>query len=594
MIRARPEGGLRLQRSARKEGTMTNRSYLALSLLLITALCLAGCGGSDTAAPAPDSGSPASGQPDNAGADPGTVDQDGIVIYGAGGEPAQGDWFIWRLPAEMPTLNPLTSTDAYAIEIFQFVFSTLCDRDPITLEMTPCLAKSWDISEDKLTYTFHLRDDVTFSDGVPFTARDVKFTFDRIMDPSADTAHMRNYYRDVVACDVLDPHTVRFTCDNPYYRHLVILGLFEILPEHIYSQGDFNSAHNRTPVGTGRYVLEKWDTGLQVVLARNENYWGEAESGQPYFDKIIFKIMTDDNAAFQVLMAGDIDRMKLLPEDWVRRADTPRFKERFYRAAYDRPAYTYIGWNARKPMFADKAVRQALTMLLDRETIRDTIYQGLATVCTGTFMPKSLENNERIVAWPFDPQRAAAQLDETGWKDSDGDGLRDKDGVPFRFEVVATNQNPLAEQILTIYKEELRRAGIELNIRLLEWASLIERVQAREFDASTMAWAMPPDPDPYQVWHSSQATDGSNYVGFQNAEADRIIEEARLTFDLDKRVALYERFHEILHEEQPYTFVVISKELLAIDRRIHGVSMYPFEPDEREWYVPAALQRYGQ
>ena len=584
---------------------MTIRSRFPMLVALAITLAVAGCGGSDKAAPAGTASPEGGGAVDlkeggdaaaemATGADPGTLDAAGLVTYGGGAEPAQGDWFIWRLPAEMPTLNPLTSTDAYASDVLQFLYSTLCDRDPVTLEMTPLVAKSWEISDDKLTYTFHLRDDVVFSDGEPLTAEDVKFTYDRLMDPTVDSPHLRSYFTDVTSCEVLDLYTIRYTCSKPYYRHIVMLGLLEILPAHIYGKGDFNSDYNRTPVGSGRYILEKWDTGLQVVLARNTNYWNTEAHGQPYFDKIIFKVITDDNAALQVLMTGDLDRMGLLPEFWVRRADTPRFKEKFYRIAYDRPAYTYLGWNLRLPMFSDKTVRQALTMLLDRQTIRDTIYQGLATICTGNFMPKSPEYNENVQPWPFDPQRATEQLEAAGWKDSDGDGLRDKDGAPFRFEVVTTNQNPLAERILTVYKEELRRVGIELNIRLMEWASLIERVDGRDFEAALLGWQMPPDPDPYQVWHSSQTEAGSNYIGFKNAEADRIIEEARVTFDRDERVALYERFHEIVHEEQPYTFLLVPKALLAVDRRIHGITIYPFGPDPRAWFVPAALQRYGQ
>ncbi|MFP4502767.1 MAG: peptide-binding protein [Candidatus Hydrogenedentota bacterium] len=517
-----------------------------------------------------------------------------LEAYGMDAEPADGDWMLWRLPVEMPHMNPLTSSDYYATQVMQFVFDSLLDRDPVTLEMIPNVAKSYEVSEDHLTYTFHLREDVVFSDGEPLTAADVKFTFDRVMDPEVDAPHLRNYYSDVAECAVVDEYTVRYTCTTPYYRHAIMIGGLEILPEHVYGQGDFNQDHNRSPVGSGRYVLEDWKTGAEIRLTRNDRYWNEDDTGQPHFDKILFKVITDNNAAFQVLSRGDLDRMGLLPEFWVRRADTPRFKERFNRFVYDRPAYSYLGWNLRKPMFADKRVRRALTMLLDRELVRDEIYHGLATICTGNFMPGTPEYNEDIEPWPFDPDAALALIEEAGWADSDGDGVRDKDGAPFRFEVLTTNQNPISEQILTVYQEELARVGIELRIRQMEWASMTERVQKREFDAITMGWSMPPDPDPYQVWHSSQAEDGSNYIGFKNPEADALIEEARATFDRDERVKLYEQFHAIVHEEQPYSFLFIPKALLAVDKRIHGITIYPFGPDPREWFVPVELQRYGQ
>lgn len=554
-------------------------SMAILIILMAVVFVLSGCGGSP---------------PPGTSTEPVQV-RPGLTEFGTDVPPEQGDWLIRRLLAEMPHLNPLTSSDAYASLIMDRIFDTLLDRDPQTLEMKPNVASAWTISEDHLVYTFKLRTDVTFSDGVPLTAHDVKFTFDKLMDPTTDAPHLRNYFKDVTDCEVVDDHTVRFTCSQPYYLHLVILGLNYIMPKHIYGEGDFNNhPNNRHPIGSGMYVLEKWETGLQVVLSRNERYWGAAETGMPYFDKIIYEIILDDNAAFQKLVRGDLDMMGLRAEDWVRRAATPRFDLQFNKFAYNRPAFSYIGWNLRKPVFEDKRVRRALTMLLDRETIINEIYYGLAEVISGGFMPGTPEANPDIVPLPFDPLEAAALLDEAGWVDSNGDGTRDKNGIPLRFEVFTTNQNPVAEKILTLYQEELARHGIRLGIRQMEWASLLERVDSRDFDAVMMGWQMTPDPDPYQIWHSSQSEAGSNYIGFNNPEADELIERARVSFDRDERIRLYRRFHEIQHEEQPYTFLLTAKALLAMDKRIHGIRIYPFGEFEREWFVPKTLQRYGQ
>jgi peptide/nickel transport system substrate-binding protein len=239
-------------------------------------------------------------------------------------------------------------------------------------------------------------------------------------------------------------------------------------------------------------------------------------------------------------------------------------------------------------------VRRALTMLLPRDAIRDRIYHGLAMVITGNFMPGTPESNAEVEPWPFDPAQATGLLEAAGWIDSDGDGIRDKEGTPFRFEITITNANEVAERICTVYQEELARVGIKMDIRTLEWASLLERVNTRQFDAMMMGWSMPPDPDPYQVWHSSQMDAGSNYIGFNHPEADKIIEDARVSFDAAERAALYNRFHTILHEEQPYTFLLAPKELLAVSKRVHGVNIYTYGPDSVEWFVPKDLQRYGQ
>ncbi len=509
----------------------------------------------------------------------------------AAGDSVDGDWLVERLSAEMPHLNPYTSSDAYAAAIIGLVFDTLLQRDNETLELEPHLAESYEIAEDHLTYTFTLRHGVTFSDGEPLTAEDVKFSFDKLKDPAVDAPHLRNYYQDVTACEIVDERTVRFTCSQPYFRHLLMLGGFEILPEHIYGQGDFNNhPNNRNPIGSGPYVLERWDTGKEIVVVRNENYWNEEK--KPRIVRRVYKLITDDNAAFQVLLRQEMDLMNLLPEQWVGRAAKPSFDEKFDKYSYYRPYYNYIGWNARNPLFADKRVRRAMTMLLDRETIRETIYHGLAQTISGNFFIDSPEYNKAIQPWPFDPAKGKTLLDEAGWTDSNGDGLRDKGGTAFQFELLIVNANPVAEQVATVFQEELRRAGIEMTIRPLEWATFLQSVDERRFEAVMLGWSMPPDADPYQVWHSSQAEKGSNYVNFVSEEADRLIEQARTEFDQDKRIEMYRRFHEILHEEQPYSFMFCSKVLLAVDKRFRNVTMYPLGPDTLEWWVPAAVQRY--
>ena len=505
------------------------------------------------------------------------------------GDPVDGDWLLTRLPAEMDHLNPYTISDAYASGINSLIFDGLLDRNNETLEMEPNLAEAWEISEDKLEYTFYLREELIFSDGEPLTAHDVKFSFDTMMNPEHDTAFMRNYYKDVTDCEVIDERTVRFTCSIPYFRHLVMLGAFEIIPEHIYGEGDFNNhPNNRRPIGSGPYVFERWDTGQQVVLARNERYWGE----KPHILKRVYKIISDENAAFQVLSRGNLDNMNLSAEQWVNRANTARFEAQFNKFAFYAPSYSYIGWNSRRPQFSDRRVRRALTMLLDREEIAEHIYYGLAIPVTGNFFIDSPEYNQDITPVPFDPAQAIELLEEAGWKDTTGDGVRDKDGVAFRFELLIVSASVQAEQIATVFQEQLRRAGIVMTIRPLEWATFTQSIDGRNFDACMLGWSMPPDPDPYQVWHSSQAEAGSNYVGFNNPEADQLIEKARETFDRDERIVMYHRFHEILHEEQPYTFLFCRKNLLAVDRRFHGIVMYPFGPDSKEWWVPEALQRY--
>jgi peptide/nickel transport system substrate-binding protein len=505
-------------------------------------------------------------------------------------QPADGDWLMIHLAGEPAHLNPITATDVPALAVNAYIFESLLETDNETLAVKPRVAESWEISPDHLTYTFKLHKNVNFSDGALLTARDVKFTFEKLMDPTTDAPHLRNYYQDVTSCEALDDYTVRFSCKKPYFKHLRMLGGLEILPRHLYAEGDFNKhPNNRKPVGSGPYVFEDWQTGLQITLSRNEKYWKE----KPHLLKRVFKFITNLNAAFQVLQRQEVDYMNLTPELWTNRASKPEFEIKFNKYKYYGAFYTYIGWNLRHPQFQDEMVRRALTMLLNRPLILETIYYGLGKQVTGEFFVESPEYDASIAPWPFDPQQAKQLLEAAGWVDSNGDGVREKDGIPFRFELIIRSGSAEDEEVATVFQEELKRAGIEMNIRYLEWATLLERVDSRNFDAVRLGWSGPPiEGDPYQVWHSSQAEKGSNFVGFHNAEADRIMEAARLEFDQDKRVALYHRFDAILHDEQPYTFMFCIQELEALDRRFHGVTVYKFGLDPREWWVPVDRQRY--
>jgi peptide/nickel transport system substrate-binding protein len=508
------------------------------------------------------------------------------------GTPVDGDWLVSRLPDEMAHLNPLVSNDAYGRAIYEQIYESLLKRNNKTLEMGPGLAESYDISPDHLTYTFKIRDGVKFTDGVPLTAEDVKFSFDKLMDPAVDAADLRNYFISVERCEVVDPLTVRFVCKEPYFKMLIELGEdLKVVPKHIFETGDFNThPNNRQPIGSGPFMMPPggWKTNQEITLVRNENYWGT----KPHIVKRVYKIITDDNAAFQLLERGELDMMALTPDQWERQASRPEFEAKFDKLAYYVPFHSYIGWNMRKPQLSDKRVRRALTMLLNRDLILDRIFYGMGMVVSNSFFIESIEYDKNLKPLPFDPAAAKKLLDEAGWKDTNGDGVRDKDGIPLRFEFLLGANNPEAEQMATVYKEELKKAGIDMTIRSLEWATFIDSIQKRQFDACMLGWSLDPEQDPYQIWHSSQADKGSNYPGFKNAEADKIIEDARKEFDHAKRAEMYHRLSEIIDEEQPYTYLFCTKARAAIDKRFRNVQAYPLGFDALEWWVPKELQKY--
>lgn len=504
---------------------------------------------------------------------------------------AGGEWLIYHLGAEPATLNPVTATDAAQSTITGGkIYETLLERDNETLELVPLLAESWEISEDKMQFTFRLREDVKWHDGEPFTSADVVFSYNAIMDPEVDSPHLKSYYQEILDVEALDTHTVRFTYARPYFLALEFCGGMPIVPKHIFQEGDFNrNPAGRMPVGTGPYTFTEWQTGIRIVLERNEDYWGD----KPDIQRVIFKIIADPTVTFQVLRRQELDVAGLTPLQWDRQSNNPAFRENFNKHSYFRPNYNFIGWNMERPFFEDRRVRTALTHLLDRELLLKKILLGLGEIVTNPFYIHSPEYPEDIEPLVYDPAKAVSLLEEAGWVDSTGDGIRDREGVRFEFEFLLPSGSDISEKIATIYKEELQKVGIKMNIRMTEWAVFTTRLSERRFDAVILGWSMGVETDPYQIWSSTQIDHGSNFVGFSNERADELLEQARKEFDRDIRIELYREFAHIVHREQPYTFLFCRESTIAVHKRFRNVNIYPLGIDFLEWYVPTELQKYG-
>ena len=502
-----------------------------------------------------------------------------------------GDWLFRELNGEPATLNPITATDAYAGSVDDYIYEYLLKRDEESLEFVPALAEKWEISLNHLVYTFHLKKNINWSDGYPFTAKDILYSFARIQDPKVDAPHQRNYYQDIEKVEAPDNYTIRFYYKVPYFQALEVCGGIPIVPAHLFKEGEDFNQHpiGRNPVGTGPYKLLRWDTGKEIVLVRNEVYWGE----KPALDQIVFKIITNPTVALQVMKQGGLDEMGLLPIQWERQTETKRFEQSYRKLSYYLPSYSYIGWNERRPIFADRRVRQAMSMLVNRELILKKILFELATIIDGPFYVNSPEYDKNIKPYAYNPKAALALLKSAGWDYLPGGNELQKEGKPFQFEFLLSAGSKFGEQIATMLQEDLKDIGITMSIRKLEWAVFVQRVEEHDFDACTMGWRLGWETDPYQIWHSSQAVvKGSNFVGFENTEADKLIEDARKEFDPEKRRRMYYRLQEIIHEEQPYTFLFTNKALVAVSRRFENVVVYPMGLAPLYWWVPKDAQKY--
>jgi peptide/nickel transport system substrate-binding protein len=338
-------------------------------------------------------------------------------------------------------------------------------------------------------------------------------------------------------------------------------------------------------VGSGPYKLERWDTGQEIVLVRNPFSWRPA----PAVQRLSFRFIQEEQACIQAFLSGELDDVSLTPEWYARLKDSPDNGTRYRLYRYSTPAgsYRYIAWNNAKPQLADSRVRRAMTMLIDRQAIIDRQLYGLATAISGPFWPQSPQYDQSIRPWPYDKEAALALLKEAGWQDRKGNGwLENERGERLAFELAVPAGPQLSRDIARVLQEGFREAGIEMNPRFYEWSVLVSRLGNRDYEAALLGGAGSVEEDPYAMWHSSQiANRGANHMGFRSAEADQLIEEARLTFDENQRQALYHRFHRVLHEEQPCTFLWRSDSLRAFAPRVQGVKVHTLGLDDREWRI---------
>ncbi len=508
-----------------------------------------------------------------------------------------GDWLIWAFRVEPKTLNQINvDNDIYSRWItLRNIYETLMIYDFDNMKLKPHLAERYEISNEGLEITFYLRNDIYFSDGVPITADDVIFTYETVIDPNVDAANLANLYVDVDRAKKINDRTVKFYMKRPYFKALEVLSFWDIgvYPKHIYQFKDAKQFNHRVsnPVGSGPYVFEKWDTGNEIVLRRNENYWGP----KPHIKKVVYKFITNPIAAVQALRAHQIDLTIPEPDQFADLLGDEQFNREFDCLAiwYPGVPFYYIGWNEDTTFFSDTRVRLAMTLSINREQILSELIKGQGRIISGPFYINGTQNDSTIEPWPYDPERAKKLLDEAGWIDRDGDGRRDKNDIPFRFKFLFSVGNDVYTRLASLLKDELAKIGVEVIPDPYEWSVLIPKLSDRQFESMVMGWGGDILEDNYQIFHSSQVVNrGANYVGFRNAQADALLEQIRRTIDPVKSDALCHQLHRLIHEQQPYTFMFSRPNFYAVDKRFQNVKIHKLGLNFLEWYVPKEKQRY--
>jgi peptide/nickel transport system substrate-binding protein len=506
------------------------------------------------------------------------------------GKPAYGDALVVGSIGEPSTLIPILATDSASHEVAGHVYSGLIRYDK-NLKLEGVLAESWDISPDGLTITFHLRKGVQWHDGHPFTSRDVLYTYHVIIDPNTPTAYA-DAFKQVKTAEAPDLFTFRVTYSKPFAPALESWAM-EILPAHLLERKDITKSElARRPVGTGPYRFREWVPGQQVVLESNHDYF----EGRPYIDRYAYRIIPDTSTMYMELKSGGLDFMGLSPVQFKRQTDTPQFLSRFNKYRYLAFAYTYLGYNLRHPLFSDRRVRQALTSAINKEEIIQGVLLGMGQVAHGPYKPGTWACNSGVKDFAYNPDRARQLLAEAGWREKNADGILTKEGKPFSFTILTNQGNAERLKTALIIQQRLKAVGVEVKIRVVEWASFLKNfIDKGDFEAIILGWTIGQDPDLFDVWHSSKTGPKElNFIGFKNAEVDRLLEEGRGTFDMEKRRQAYWRIQEILAEEQPYTFLYVPDALPVVNARFRGIEPAPagITYNFIKWYVPKEEQVY--
>ncbi len=456
------------------------------------------------------------------------------------------------------------------------------------------------VGEHNPIITFFLRPGVRWHDGVPFTAEDVKFTYEALIDPK-NASPRSSSYDPIKSVEIVDELTVKMTYKR-LYAPAIIDWCLEIIPKHLLDDAALkremdarglspdarktfslrNSSYNRKPIGTGPFVFSEWQSGQYIRLTRNEQYWGR----KPEYRQLYFRVLPDFLTMELEFQSGALDLYEAQPHQAARYRNDPTYHVVPSSSGY----YSYIGYNMRRPLFKDVRVRRALGMAIDVDSIIKYVLYGEGRRATGPYFQNTPYADPNLKPLAYDPDGALKLLAEAGWK-KNAQGILEKDGQPLQFTLVTNAGNPQRKAIMTVVQEAWRRIGIDCKIQAVEWTVFIEDfVNHDNYDAMVLAWVGGDiNPDKYSVWHSSQTHPYElNHVGYQSAHADELIERIRVEYDPEAQIRLARELDRLIAEDQPYTFLYEPLKPIVLDKRIVRVLKAPDGTEQFKKIEPVA------
>lgn len=485
-------------------------------------------------------------------------------------EKKYGGTFVFALPSDVTNLVPLLATDNTSSTVSNQIYEGLT-RYEGNYKMVGALARSWEVSADGKTWTFKLRDGITWHDATPFTSADVKYTYDRLLDANTKSPKRKNYtfIRHVETPDEL---TVRFVLLEPHGAFLDKMTLGIISKKHGEQVGTLD-AYDHNPVGTGPFRYKEWIREERIVLEANTSYW----QGRPYLDKVIFKPLPDHHQRLQALRKGEVHYMSSLSVDDLRRLESP---ERFEVFRVPALSFAYLALNNQNPLFRDIRVKEALASAVDKNTIIREVLGGLAVPSSGPYSPANeYYHNPGVKKFAYNPDLARQLLDAAGYKPGRDQLRQNVLGKKLEFSVMVRSGDEMWKQIATLCQKWFLDIGVKMNIEYVDWATMNRRLDERDYESAMLSFVPGPDPDQYNLWHSSAIDGGFNDWCYKNPDVDKLLEQGRRESEPAIRKAIYFKVQEVLAADVAAIWLYHPYTLSVLDQKYKGMVPEPMGQD---------------
>ena len=522
------------------------------------------------------------------------------------------DTLVIRGLGNLVTFNPMLTSDGASYQAYSVLWPSPFETDTFTGEPIPGLT-SWEISEDGLTYTFTIRDDAVWSDGTPITSADMAFSYGAIMsdiDTTLETA-----VASISAVNVIDDKTYEIVLNGPNCAALSDFSAVRFLPAHKFAAdfSDFETSDmNQNPdISGGPYILDSWAPDESQNYHANPNFW----AGEPKIPYLVNRVIGDQAVVIQSLQSGAVDYTPLQGDLFAQIADTSNLQSQAFPAisvnflsmnwadANDpQPAFDAAGNPVEQPphpLFSDVNVRKAVAMGFNIDDVIATLGAAGATPLVGAVTPSiGWAYNSEIERYPYDPEGAAALLEEAGWVDSDGDGVREKDGVPLAFTLKYSNILQHFETTALVAQDQLNQIGFDVTLELVEWANYLDQVYfGQNYDVTAMSnsgGTAVPDPNDFMTLLLSTEDvpgSGNNIASYVNPEIDALVEQARTVPGCapEERAALYYQIQELAHNDVAYNWTYVPNIVQVANNRVGNFNpgpswvLYGYASHLHEW-----------